>query len=95
MPHDATDGLNPRRFLKAEKFEVRGYVFSEDSEFALRDVADGLSAVATMCDDMPGLSELPSTQMASLLRVFARTVDAARDVAAFTNSAEARSRHIN
>lgn len=78
---------------QAAQFHARGYVVSEDSDFALTDIARGLDALAQLCeeriDDMP---EIPPANWGGLLRTFSRQAKAIGESAAFTNDAIARKR---
>lgn len=75
------------------QFRARGYVLSEDSDLALRDIARGLDALAQLCedrsDDMP---EIPPGNWGALLRTFSRQAQSIGEGAAWTNDAMARKR---
>lgn len=75
------------------QFRTRGYIISEDNDFALRDVANALEAVGMLCeerqDDVP---EMSRAMWGGLFRTFSRQVKAIHDQAAFANEAMARKR---
>lgn len=49
------------------------FLISEDSELALRDLAEGLSAIAILCEEREGdMPEVPGDKWAGLLRTFSR-----------------------
>ena len=78
----------------AAQFETRGYVVSEEADFALRDMAEALDGIALLCeertDDMP---ELTKRQWAGILRTFGRQVQTIRADAGFTQKAMCEMRH--
>jgi len=77
----------------AAQFRVRGYVLSENDEFALRDLANGLDAIASLCDERTGdMPELPPSHWAGLLRTFSRTATRIAISAPFANNAMAQAR---
>jgi len=77
----------------AAQFETRGYIIDEDSDWALRDVASGLSAIAALAVARDiALAELSGAQWGGLLRTFSRQVQSITNEAAFTNQATARKR---
>lgn len=72
----------------ATQFKARGYLIGEDAEMALRDVANGLDALAQLCEDRGGyMPEIPPAHWAGLLRTFSRQTDTIRTGAGFANEA--------
>lgn len=61
----------------ANQFETRGYVLSEDADFALTDRAKAFDAIAQLCEDRTGdMPEIPPANWAGLLRTFSRQANA-------------------
>lgn len=77
----------------AAQFRTRGYVISEDADFALNDVAQALNAIASLCEEREGdVPEISKKEWGGLFRTFSRQVAAIHDEAAFANDAMARHR---
>lgn len=80
----------------AAQFKTRGYVISEDQEYALRDMFTAMEATAFAHDmDTAGANlnyDLTGDQVAAMLRSFARLGRSLLSNAPFTNSATARPR---
>lgn len=76
-----------------ETVERRGYVISEESEMALRDLGAAMHAVAQMLDetgsDQP---DLCGSDYAALLRTFGRQAQSIGHDAAFANRAMVQAR---
>lgn len=76
--------------------QMRGFIITEETEFALKDVANGLDAVAMLTEERSGdTPEIPPENWAGLLRVFSRQVQGALDSAGFANNAMARPRELH
>ena len=71
--------------------QMRGYLLSEDSQLALRDLGLALESVAELCeqrtDDVP---ELSAAMWGGLFRTFSRQAQAIHDGADFSNMALVR-----
>lgn len=80
---------------KAAEIETRGYVISEDSDHALKDLALALNAVGDLIEAGGELHEVPEGHLGALFRTFARQVKAIHETAPFANRAMARPRSIN
>lgn len=80
----------------ASESETRGYVITEDADFALKDVALGLDALAMLCEDRTGdMPDIPPDHWGGLLRTFSRQAKAIYDHATWANKAAVRPRDLN
>ncbi len=76
--------------------EHRGYIISEDADFALKDIANGLDAIATLCEEREGdVPEMSPQMWGGLLRTFSRQAKAIYEGSAFANRALARPRDMH
>lgn len=86
----------PSAKREADQFETRGYIITEDADLALKDVALGLDALASLCEERTGdMPEIPPSQWAGLIRTFSRQAKAIYDDAAFANRASATKRDLH
>ncbi|MGK2285084.1 hypothetical protein [Pedomonas sp. V897] len=89
-------GKKPSAKREADQFETRGYIITEDADLALKDVAQGLSAIAQIMDEHgANVVDLTGADFAAIFRTFSRQAKAIYDDAAFANKVVARSRDLH
>lgn len=86
---------NARENAKAAETATRGYVISEDNDYALKDLALALYSMGEIIEGCGELPELPEANWGALFRTFGRQAKAIHETAAFANSAMARPRGLH
>lgn len=77
----------------AAQFRTRGYVITEDADLALKDLSEGLDAIATLVEERQGdVPEMSREMWAGLIRTFSRQAKSIRGEASYANEAMARTR---
>jgi len=78
----------------ADQFQTHGYIVSEESDLALRDLGAAMDAIAMLCEDRKDdVPEMSPQMWGGLFRTLARQAKAIHNGAAFTHDATARARH--